>query len=150
MDSVLDDVVPVEDLKKFENQYKEQHNRGHILPKTKFEYAWCLVRSNYAADIRRGIFFLEDLVKSGDIEAKRDYLYYLAVGNARIREYNVALMYLENLLSVEPSNSQAKELSKVIQKRMHNEGLMGMAIVGGATLVAGTLLGLAIALVKRH
>ncbi len=35
-----------------------------------------------------------------DEEGKRDYLYYLAIGNARIKEYNTALKYIRALLQV--------------------------------------------------
>jgi len=149
MDSVLDDVVPIEDLKKFESQYREQSNNGKVSSSTKFEYAWCLVRSKYAADIRKGLFFLEELLKDGEDEAKRDYLYYLSVGNARLKEYQTALFFIDKLISVEPNNNQAKELERYIKKRMEKEGLMGIAIVGGATLAVGALVGLGIALAKR-
>lgn len=52
---------------------------GHkqVASRTRFEYAWCLVRSKYRADIKRGIILLEDLCATGDDEAKRDYLFYL-------------------------------------------------------------------------
>ena len=30
---------------------------------SQFEYAWCLVRSRYPADIKKGIILLEDLFK---------------------------------------------------------------------------------------
>ena len=31
---------------------------------SQFEYAWCLVRSRYPADIRKGIILLEDLFQA--------------------------------------------------------------------------------------
>lgn len=61
---------------------------GRVTRETQFNYAWCLVRSRYSADIRKGIILLEELFKtedSSDDNAKRDYLYYLAMGNARIK-----------------------------------------------------------------
>ena len=48
---------------------------------SQFEYAWCLVRSRYPADIRKGIILLEDLFKNREETNKRDYLYYLSIGN---------------------------------------------------------------------
>lgn len=58
---------------------------GTVDQKVQFQYAWCLVRSKYPADIRKGIMLLEDLYgRNGDSE-KRDCLYYLAIGNARIK-----------------------------------------------------------------
>ena len=32
-----------------------------VSSESQFEYAWCLVRSRYPADIRKGIILLEDL-----------------------------------------------------------------------------------------
>lgn len=55
-----------------------------VTPKSQFEYAWCLVRSKYSADIRKGILLLEDLYSNYDDE-KRDCLYYLAIGSARLK-----------------------------------------------------------------
>lgn len=74
-----------------------------MTPKAQFEYAWCLVRSKYPADIRKGIVLLQELYKSNE-EGHRDYLYYLAIGNARIKEYSKALGYLKMFLSIEPGD----------------------------------------------
>jgi hypothetical protein len=56
-----------------------------VTRKAQFEYSWCLVRSRYPGDIRKGITLLEDLYNNGSEDGRRDYLYYLAIGNARIR-----------------------------------------------------------------
>lgn len=56
-----------------------------VTQKAQFEYAWCLVRSKYPADIRKGIVLLEDLFNNHGDSEKRDCLYYLAIGNARIK-----------------------------------------------------------------
>ena len=39
---------------------------------------------------------------------KRDYLYYLAIGNTKLKEYATALKYIRALLQVEPGNRQAQ------------------------------------------
>ena len=75
-------------------------------------------------------------------------MYYLAIGNARIKEYQTALKYIRGLLQVEPGNRQAQDLEVVIKKKMEKEGLIGMAVVGGAALAFGGLVGLGIALAK--
>ena len=79
-----------------------------VSSEAQFEYAWCLVRSKYPADIRKGIILLEDLFQvafprcdnilmllgardephqiffqNRDNSNKRDYLYYLAIGNTK-------------------------------------------------------------------
>ena len=92
---------------------------------SQFEYAWCLVRSRYPSDIRKGIILLEDLfqvrhcflvtneqqqifLQNRDETNKRDYLYYLAIGNTKLKEYATALKYIRALLQVEPGNRQAQ------------------------------------------
>ena len=87
-------------------------------------------------------------LKNRDETGKRDYLYYLAIGNARIKEYQLALKYIRGLLQVEPGNRQAQDLENIIKSKMEKEGLIGMAVVGGATLALGGLVGLGIALAK--
>lgn len=64
MDYLLEETVPVADLKKFEIKYNEEiQSQGRASSTAQFEYAWCLVRSKYSADIRKGILLLEDLFK---------------------------------------------------------------------------------------
>ena len=72
-------------FQKFERIYNEQLRSSVITQKAQFEYAWCLVRSKYPADIRKGIMLLEDLYCNHSDSEKRDCLYYLAIGNARIK-----------------------------------------------------------------
>lgn len=40
-------------------------------------------------------------------EGNRDYIYYLAFGNARIKEYGIAMKFCKAFLQVEPNNQQA-------------------------------------------
>ena len=47
------------------------------------------------------------------------------------------MKFIRGLLQVEPGNRQAQELETIIQKKMEKEGLIGMAVVGGATLALG-------------
>ncbi|XP_044743026.1 mitochondrial fission 1 protein [Chrysoperla carnea] len=148
MDDVLNEVVSTEDLNKFEKVYHEQLYKNDMTPKAQFEYAWCLVRSKYPADIKKGIILLEELFKN-HTEGKRDYLYFLAVGNARIKEYSVALQYVRGFLHIEPGNQQVLALETHIKKRMEKEGLVGIAVVSGIVLAVGGLVGLGMALAKK-
>jgi len=150
MEHILEETVSADDLKKFEQRYHEELQQGQVSSGAQFEYAWCLVRSRYPADIRKGIILLEDLFQNRDEENKRDYLYYLAVGNAKIKEYQPALKYVRALLQVEPGNRQAQDLENIISKRLEKDGMVGMAVVGGTALALGGLVGLGIALAGRH
>ena len=68
MDYLLEETVPAAELKKFESRYmNELDTDGKVAAGTQFEYAWCLVRSKYPADIRKGIALPEDLFQVGGI-----------------------------------------------------------------------------------
>ena len=117
---------------------------------SQFEYSWCLVRSRYPADIRKGIILLEDLFQNRDETNKRDYLYYLAIGNTKLKEYATALKYIRALLQVEPGNRQAQELEGIVTKKLEKDGMIGMAVAGGTAVALGGLVGLGIALAGRQ
>lgn len=72
-------------FQKFEHIYNQQLRSSSVTQKAQFEYAWCLVRSKYSADIRKGIMLFEDLCSNNSDTEIRDCLYYLAIGNARIK-----------------------------------------------------------------
>ncbi|XP_029310851.1 mitochondrial fission 1 protein [Cottoperca gobio] len=147
MEAVVSDVVAPEDLLKFEKKYNNELLKGAVSKETKFEYAWCLIRSKYTVDIKKGIVVLEELVQKASKEDSRDFLFYLAVAKYRLKEYEKALKYIRTLLKNEPGNKQAQELEKLIDKALKKDGLVGMAIVGGIGLgVAGLagLIGLAV------
>ncbi|XP_076867364.1 mitochondrial fission 1 protein-like [Brachyhypopomus gauderio] len=148
MEAVVNDVVAPEDLEKFEKKYKAELAKGVVSKDTKFEYAWCLIRSKSPEDIKKGVVLLDELIHKGTKDDQRDYLFYLAVANYKLKEYERGLKYIRTLLRNEPGNTQALELEKLIDKAMKRDGLVGMAIVGGIGLgVAGLagLIGLAVA-----
>uniref|UniRef100_A0A3Q4NB94 Mitochondrial fission 1 protein n=1 Tax=Neolamprologus brichardi TaxID=32507 RepID=A0A3Q4NB94_NEOBR len=129
------------------NKYNSELAKGAVSKETKFEYAWCLIRSKYSQDIKKGIVLLEELVQKASKDDSRDFLFYLAVANYRLKEYEKALKYIRILLKNEPGNKQALEMEKLIDKALKKDGLVGMAIVGGIGLgVAGLagLIGLAV------
>ncbi|KAK3546635.1 hypothetical protein QTP70_031442 [Hemibagrus guttatus] len=148
MEAVVADVVAPEDLQRFEKKYNLELAKGAVSKDTKFEYAWCLTRSKNTNDIKKGILLLEELVQKSTKDDQRDYLFYLAVANYKLKEYERALKYIHILLKNEPGNKQAIELEKLIKEALKKDGLVGMAIVGGIGLgVAGLagLIGLAVA-----
>lgn len=152
MEAIFEDRVSPEDLQKFRQIYaKETESFGKASTETTFSYAWCLVRSTNQSDLHLGISLLKGLFhNTKDETAKRDYLYYLAIGHTRLKDYNEALKFSKAILQVEPGNHQALQLSEYIEKKMRKEGLIGMAIVGGAAAVAiGGLVGLGVALSKK-
>lgn len=93
---------------------------------------------------------LEDLFQSREETNKRDHLYYLAVGNTKLKEYSTALKYIRALLQVEPGNRQAQELEVVASARLEKDGMVGMAAAGGAAVALGGLVGLGMLAAGRN
>uniref|UniRef100_T1H055 Uncharacterized protein n=1 Tax=Megaselia scalaris TaxID=36166 RepID=T1H055_MEGSC len=62
MEDFLKDTVNPKDLEKFEKNYRRELEANNVSHSTQFEYAFCLVRSQYARDIQTGILLLEDLM----------------------------------------------------------------------------------------
>uniref|UniRef100_A0A8B9JDP2 Mitochondrial fission 1 protein n=1 Tax=Astyanax mexicanus TaxID=7994 RepID=A0A8B9JDP2_ASTMX len=128
MEAVVEEIVAPEDLEKFGRKYKAELEKGSVSKNTKFEYAWCLIRSKSSTDIKTGIELLDDLIHKGTKDDQRDYLFYLAVGNYKLK------VKITVPVTLYPSPC--------------THGLVGMAIVGGIGLgVAGLagLIGLAVA-----
>lgn len=149
MEDVLEEIVSSDDLKKFESAYYEQLRTSTVESKVQFEYAWCLVRSKYAVDVKKGIMLLEDLYNNSDVNNRRDCLYYLAIGNARIKEYTKALSHVRAFLQAEPGNQQVQDLEMLIKKKMEKNGLVGMAIAAGFVVGLASILGVGISLAKK-
>lgn len=148
MEELLNDVVPPEDLERFERKYNHEHELdGEVTTETKFEYAFCLVRSRYTNDIKKGVMILEELARTHP-EGRRDYIYYLAFGNARIKNYSEGLKYCTAFLEIE-SNDQVRALEEHMRKQSDKEVAKGIAVAGGAALVLGGLLGLGIAMARN-
>lgn len=57
--SFLNDSSPLL-WQKFEKKFKSEKAAGSVSKSTQFEYAWCLVRSKYNDDIRKGIALLQE------------------------------------------------------------------------------------------
>ncbi|XP_078283776.1 mitochondrial fission 1 protein [Rhinoraja longicauda] len=147
MEAIVSEIVSPEDLLKFEKKYNQELKQGSLSRGTQFEYAWCLIRSKYSGDIIKGVAILEELYPVASKEEQRDYMFYLAVGNYRLKEYEKALKFIRTILKSEPHNQQCLELEKLINKKLQRDGLLGMAIVGGAIVgLAGMagLIGLAV------
>jgi len=153
MEAILEDYITPEELKKFWLTYEnERRSRkdGIVSNQVRFEYAMALIRSRYPTDIMRGVNELEDLCSTGDPTARRDYLFYLAVGNTKLKEYDQAQKCVKQFLNVESTNRQAQELEKIIKERLTREGLIGIGIIGGAALAVGGLAAIGMALAKKH
>ncbi|XP_061431228.1 mitochondrial fission 1 protein [Lethenteron reissneri] len=143
MEAILNDFISAEDLMKFEKKYNAEMAKGPLSPATQFEYAWCLVRSRHSEDVKRGVRLLEELCHNAKGDELRDYLFYISIGYYRLKDYEKALKFVKTLLRKEPTNQQALQLEKLINKAMQKDGLVGMAIVGGVVVGLAGLASLA-------
>nr|XP_039248027.1 mitochondrial fission 1 protein-like [Styela clava] len=137
MEEIINEVIATQDIMKFERKYKKEEAIGKVEATTQFEYAWCLVRSQYKNDWKKGVVLLEELYHTGDNHAKRDYIFYISIAHYKLKNYEQALKFCKAILHVEPQNHQAKQLEELIKKTEKKEAMAGMAIVGGAGLVVG-------------
>lgn len=57
----------------------------------------------------QGITLFEDL-SSRNPEDKRDYIYYLAIGYTKLKQFQTAQKYVKTFLQIEPNNQQVSQL----------------------------------------
>ena len=146
---LLEDTITDAELAK----YREKYASIKVPTETEqFEYALCLMRTKHTRIIEESLVLFQTLFASTkDENIKRDSLYYMAIAETKLNNYESALKYLRSILKVEPTNEQVIELHKEVEKRMQRDGLIGAGIVGGAALVGAVgLLGLGAALFAKR
>lgn len=143
MEAIIDEVVSDQEIRKAREAYEAANTDDKSsYNQAKFQYAYVLLKSQNSKEISLGIGMLEDLYYKGEENARRDYLYYIAIGQTRLHNYKVALDCIEHFLKYESENRQALDLKDYINKKLTKEGLIGMAIAGGSVLAVGGLLGM--------
>ncbi|XP_077295716.1 mitochondrial fission 1 protein [Arctopsyche grandis] len=147
MDGILDSTVSQAEVAKYETKYNYAIDKNEVTDQVQFEYAWCLVRSDNSADIQKGILLLNDLCKK-NVNDRRDSMYFLAVGYARLKDYSKAKEMLNLILKAEPTNNQVLQLLKVINEKSR-EDIKDIAYnVSAGALIVGGIVGLAMAFTK--
>ncbi|CAI5454784.1 unnamed protein product [Caenorhabditis angaria] len=138
--SILDERTNPAALINAREQYMRQCSRGEPSAVATFAYAHAMIGSKNKLDVREGISALEKMLRDeDDVTGKRHYVYYLALAYARLKEYDVALQYIDILLEAERNNSQAQNLKEAIKSKMTHDGLIGAAIVGGGAIALAGL-----------
>ncbi|EGT31174.1 CBN-FIS-1 protein [Caenorhabditis brenneri] len=103
--------------------------------------AIALVGSENKKEIEEGVAMLEEIVKDTHSEDARVCVHYLALAHARLQNYDKSVNLLDALLSTEPSNMQATDLRRVVQKKGKRNGLLGLGFFGGAAaVIAGVVI----------
>lgn len=145
---MLEDNISEEDLARHRDKYRSIPNPTE---NDKFQFALNLVRASSKADIREGLsLFLNLFTKTRDEDMKRDALYYMAIAETKLNNYEQALKYLQTILNIQPSNEQVRDLYIEVSKKMKRDGLIGLGIVGSAALVGVVgLLGLGAAVLAK-
>ena len=69
----------------------------------------------------------------------REVLYYLAMGEYKLKRYGAAKRACDTLLSLEKDNKQVLMLKQEIDEKLKGEGIFGMAVSGVALLGIGLL-----------
>jgi hypothetical protein len=78
---LLDEIVQPDEIKRYRSVYEKAKEANQVTDANKFSFAYCLIRSKAKSDVRTGLTLLRELYDgTSSDDAKRDYLYYLAIG----------------------------------------------------------------------
>ncbi|KAJ1835035.1 mitochondrial membrane protein [Coemansia sp. RSA 2706] len=117
-------------------QYERELPQARV--QTKFNYAWGLIKSTSKREQQKGVGLMHEIYNE-NAERKRECLYYLAIGYYKMGEYANARVHVEQLLALEPGNAQAQSLRELIDERVSRDGLIGLAVTGGAVALVGVV-----------
>ena len=130
---MLEEFISDQELEKSRDKYNSIKKPTE---NDQFELGLNLVRAKNRVDVKEGLSMFQILfTESNDDDLKRDVLYYMAVAQTKLNNYEEALKYLQSILNVQPNNDQVKELYVEVNRKMKRDGLIGLGIVGSAALV---------------
>ncbi|THH05267.1 hypothetical protein EW145_g4920 [Phellinidium pouzarii] len=127
-----------DELEVLKLQYDKESKSGHITVQTKFNFAWGLVKSPIREQQAFGVKLLQEIYRS-EPSRRRECLYYLALGQYKMGNYEEAKRFNALLLDKEPTNLQAQSLANLIDAKMTREGYIGLAIAGGVAALSTLL-----------
>lgn len=124
-------------IRRLESEYYQQLRTSTIDPCTQLEYAKLLVRSRYPADIWKGLVFLEQLtkIKGWCRRHSSDVLLQLAVGRARLKDYELALAYARRCRAFNPDDTTTIQIQEAIEDEMKKDGLKHLVFSGAVLLI---------------
>ncbi|CAF0813176.1 unnamed protein product [Brachionus calyciflorus] len=145
---MLEEYISDADLKKARENYGTTENPNET---QQFEFALNLIRSKHRAEIEEGLYLFQNVfARTKDENIKRDTLYYMAIGQTKLSNYEQALKFLQSILNVQPTNEQVRDLYVEVNKKMKRDGLIGLGIVGSAAAVGLVgIIGLGAALLSK-
>lgn len=139
----VEHTIPIERLNILRNQVESENPDPSS--QSLFNYAWGLIKSKGRKYQQEGVDILKVLYKK-DPEVRKDCLYFLSMGSLKLGDYASAREYIEELLKIEPENSQGLAMKEVIEDRITREGLIGLGIAGGVLALGVGIVG---ALIRR-
>ncbi|EPX73999.1 fission protein Fis1 [Schizosaccharomyces octosporus yFS286] len=136
--SAIQKPVPIEEFLQIKEQYDSEHPL--ITLQTKFNLAWALVCSENLQQVQQGLTLFCTVYRDFP-ERRLETLYYIALTQYKIKQYEESRRYLNMLLAKDPSNPQALRLKSLLYNAVTTEGYIGMAVVAGAVVSAAALVG---------
>jgi len=120
-----EEMAQEEDMEELEKEYLQSLDS----PAIRLQYAYRLVQRNEISYRRKGLRILYSLYREekGNAEPSnlfRTILYYLVVANYRLTFYQEATRFVNEILSVEPSNRQAMRFSLLLNRAMRKSYLI--------------------------
>lgn len=136
----LNQVIPPDQLRILKDQLDSENPST---PQSQFNFAWGLLKTESVKNQRTALDLLAKLYKEVP-HLRRELLYYLALGSAKVGEYANARRYAGALVESEPDNTQFKALKEAIDEQVTQDGLLGLGIAGGVLAlgigIAGVLM----------
>jgi len=79
---LLEEIVSPDEIQRYRIVYEKAKEANQVTDQNKFSFAYCLIRSKIKSDVRLGLQLLKELYDSTNKDNdKRDYIFYLALGN---------------------------------------------------------------------
>ena len=71
-----------------------------------------------------------------------DCLYFIALGQYKLKDYVTAQTTIQKLLQLRPNSRQAEALKQLIQRKLKFDGIVGLATAGAVALTGVAILAL--------
>jgi fission 1 protein len=138
---MLEDFISDEELevyhKKFQLASRTDSNK-------KFKYGICLIRSRSPSNIKIGLNMFNELYDDAkNVDIRRDALYYMAIAEAKLKNYASSVQHLKTILGLQTKNEsldrlyseQVRQLCNEVSKRKKRDDLIGIGFMGSAAIV---------------
>ncbi|KAF0270209.1 hypothetical protein FOG51_03790 [Hanseniaspora uvarum] len=109
-----------------------------------FNYAWVLIRSNNKDAQVQGVNLLTQIYKTIEAEKKKEALFFLTLGNFKLKKYELSLKYIDSLINAEDDLHNDTSSLRIVRDKIKEEisRTAGTAFVGltiGVGLLAAGL-----------